>query len=115
MHIVDLVLRVTRNEQHPSWIDVMDHTLNGYCAAPREGEISFWLRVAMGFQRFALLQTNDPHRHVVLNAGTSAQQLFPLRFAARGNLFCRPASPLEGVKMLRGCLHKITRFDGAWR
>lgn len=42
-NVVDLVLRVSRNKQHPNGINCMNYTIDGDRSASRQGEIGFRL------------------------------------------------------------------------
>lgn len=61
--------------------------------------------MAMRFERVAGSQPNHPHRHVVVAARGTAEELFPLRCAACGNLVGWPTCPLKLVQVFRGNLH----------
>jgi len=105
MDVVDLVAGIAWNKQHSSRLHSVHHTLNGDRSVARQGEIGLRLRVAMRLQRLAGTQTNHAHRHIVVASRSASEQLFPLRCAARGNLFRWPARPFQVIEVFGGYLH----------
>jgi hypothetical protein len=55
--------------------------------------------MAMGFERFALLEAHNTHRHVVLARRATAERLLPLRLGTGGNLIGRPSGPFEFINV----------------
>jgi hypothetical protein len=90
----------------------MHHIVDGDRSASGQGEIGFGLRMAVRLERFTLAQANHSDSHVVLAPGTAAEQLFPLRLAARGYLIGWPAGPLKRIKVLGGGARHRAAFIG---